>query len=119
MEQNGVDTGNRERLGGKKRKGSRISCADRDCGRGAADGLAVMDVKVGYSSPPAQTLASSHCHILTVSWCFNLNGFHSCQLSVIHHKIKQQSFKGTPALEKAGQRWVGRWEGRHSTGAHF
>lgn len=28
-------------------------------------GLAVMDVKAGYSFPPAQTLAASHCHILT------------------------------------------------------
>lgn len=98
-------TGKIKRTGkgwGKKNKESKISCADHDWGRGDAGGLAVMDVKVGYSSPPAQTLTASHCHILTVSWCFNLNGFHSCQLSVIHQKIKQQSFKGAPALEKAG-----------------
>lgn len=77
-------------------------------------GLVVMDVKVGCSFPPAQTLTASHFHILAkfpgvlTLMCFTAA---SSVLSI----TKQQSFKETLALERAGLGWAGRREVR---GAH-
>lgn len=38
--------------------------AEHDWGRGSVVGLALMDVKAGYSFLTAQTFTASHCHIL-------------------------------------------------------
>lgn len=55
---------------------------ERGCDRACCDGH-----ERGMIVPPC---SDPHClslpHPRKVSWCFDFNVFHSCQLSVIHHK---------------------------------
>lgn len=87
-EKTGKIKGNREKMG-EENQGKQETMLSRIGGRGSVAGLAVMDMKAGYSFPPcSDPCCLSLPHPRRISWCFNLNGFHSCQLSVIHHKKK-------------------------------
>jgi len=63
MEREREDKGGQRKDGVRKMRKAREN-ADQDWGTGAVAGLAVTDVKVGYSFSPAQPLAALHCHIL-------------------------------------------------------
>lgn len=121
MEKNRKDKGEQGKNGRRKMRKGRDSAeqdwGERSCGRACRDGRESGIFILPRSDPRCLSLP----HPRRVSWCFDLNGFHSCQLSVIHHKIKQQSFKETRALERAGLSQAGRWEvgGASGTGAHF
>lgn len=68
----------------KVRDSAKRDWGERGCGRACRDGR-----ESGIFIPPCsdpRCLSLPHPH--RVSWCFDLNGFHSCQLRIIHHKIK-------------------------------
>lgn len=57
--------------------------------------MAVVGVNMRYSF-----LLLPCCFTATVSSCFDLNGFHSFQLRIIHHTHKKKKKKGSKALKK-------------------